>query len=64
MFSQRARQLKNLDVLNLEYRISVVVFRRQMKWRKPKQIFKIRHIQIDHLSSGQAKKLKSLYHVS
>ena len=41
------RQLIDLDVSNFEYEIFDVVFCRQEQWKKLKQIFKIRHIQID-----------------
>ena len=36
-------------ILNFEYRIFVAVFSRQTQWKESKQVFKIRHDQIDEL---------------
>ena len=36
-------------ILNFEYQIFVVVYYRQAQWKKSKQIYKIRHFQIDAL---------------
>ena len=42
-------QLIDLDVSNFEYRIFVVVSTGRRSGKKSKQIFKIRHVQIDEL---------------
>ena len=39
----------DLDVLNVEYGMFVVIFYWQEQWKKSKQIFKVRHGQIDDI---------------
>ena len=54
------RQHIDLDGSNFKCRIFVVVFCRQTQWKKSKQIFKIRHFQINELPRTYVFYLKTL----